>query len=68
METNDMNATGGANRCPRCGKTFTCGMQAGQERCWCSEMPTLPAPYRQGKGCFCPDCLKELTSRPPDPA
>ena len=50
----------GAKLCPRCGKAFTCGMQAGAERCWCADLPPLGALDPAQKGCYCPDCLKAL--------
>ncbi|MEW6687926.1 MAG: cysteine-rich CWC family protein [Pseudomonadota bacterium] len=43
--------------CARCGAAFHCGMQAGEERCWCSDLPPLaPVP---GRGCLCRACLEE---------
>lgn len=47
-----------ANRCPRCGAGFTCGMQAGLPACWCAAMPPLTAIPDAAIGCYCPDCLK----------
>ncbi len=32
---------------------------AGLQRCWCAELPALPAEPEADKGCYCPDCLKE---------
>ena len=44
-------------RCARCGAVFTCGMQAGQEPCWCAELPAIePVP---GRNCLCQACLKD---------
>lgn len=48
-----------AQTCPGCGRAFTCGMLAGMPRCWCAELPVLEAPPEAGKGCYCPDCLRE---------
>jgi len=43
-------------RCARCGQNFECGMLAGAERCWCTELPPLdPVP---GETCLCPACLR----------
>lgn len=47
------------NTCPRCGAAFTCGMNAGQEPCWCAALPVLAVTQPEA-GCFCPDCLKQL--------
>jgi len=42
-------------RCAVCGAAFTCGMQAGQEPCWCASLPALkPVP---GRACLCRRCL-----------
>lgn len=47
--------------CARCGATFTCGMAAGQERCWCQDLP--PAPPLPEASCLCPECLKKEISK-----
>lgn len=54
--------------CPRCGKPFTCGMQAGLERCWCADLPLIGPPDPEQKGCYCPDCLKALIAERQSPA
>src|SRR5882672_8157427 len=42
-------------RCAICGTAFSCGMQAGQEPCWCASLPALkPVP---GRECLCARCL-----------
>lgn len=48
-----------AQICPGCGRAFTCGSLAGGERCWCADLPSLPTLPEAGKGCYCPDCLRE---------
>ncbi|MBI5923123.1 MAG: cysteine-rich CWC family protein [Betaproteobacteria bacterium] len=50
-----------SNICPRCGKAFTCGMNAGQASCWCAELPPLAIP-ESGSGCYCPECLRQLVA------
>ncbi|MDO8958740.1 MAG: cysteine-rich CWC family protein [Rhodocyclaceae bacterium] len=57
----------GERNCPRCGATFTCGMEAGQEKCWCADLPPLPIDPVV-PGCFCPDCLKLLSAAQPGQA
>jgi len=54
----------GENVCPACGSIFTCGMAAGEERCWCADLPPLPKESLDSAtpGCFCPKCL-ELRSK-----
>ncbi len=43
--------------CARCGAGFTCGMQAGEEPCWCASLPPLaPVP---GRACLCRGCLED---------
>ncbi|HNQ57201.1 MAG: cysteine-rich CWC family protein [Burkholderiales bacterium] len=46
--------------CPGCGRIFMCGMEAGRERCWCADLPPLEMPPVDGKGCYCPECLKKM--------
>ncbi|MBL8488854.1 MAG: hypothetical protein JNK22_17445 [Rhodocyclaceae bacterium] len=41
-------------------------MAAGLEKCWCAELPTLPFTDAAVAGCFCPDCLRELTAAAAD--
>jgi hypothetical protein len=48
----------GESRCPSCGTTFECGYAAGQSRCWCFELPTVPV-NDQCQGCLCPRCLAQ---------
>ena len=53
------------NTCPRCGASFTCGMQAGESACWCAAFPAAFAVPEAGAlpadaGCYCPRCLAEL--------
>ncbi|MFA6312377.1 MAG: cysteine-rich CWC family protein [Sterolibacterium sp.] len=48
------------NTCPRCGAIFACGMQTGQEPCWCAELPVLKVKADQASSCYCPACLKQL--------
>ena len=51
-------------RCARCGAAFACGMQAGEERCWCNDLPLLQPVA--GRGCICRACLEdELKSAAP---
>jgi len=54
--------------CQRCGLGFRCGVVAGQDSCWCFDLPRVskaaPAPKNlEGKSCYCPNCLNELTGR-----
>lgn len=48
--------------CPQCGAEFRCGMEGGDERCWCAELPPLPQlPAQSGEfaaSCLCPACLR----------
>lgn len=43
--------------CPVCGNFFICGVQTGEHRCWCFEMPSLSGPL-DGGDCRCPACLR----------
>jgi len=45
------------SRCALCGAAFTCGVQAGEEPCWCASLSALePVP---GRSCLCRSCLEE---------
>lgn len=50
-------------RCPRCGVAFDCAAASQPLRCWCVEMPALPASAAQagsaGAGCLCPACYAD---------
>jgi hypothetical protein len=56
----------GETLCPGCGRNFVCGMQAGQTRCWCADLPALPVPRPQVPGCYCADCLRRLHEQATD--
>jgi hypothetical protein len=43
--------------CPGCGAEFSCGPQAGEDRCWCDELPPLAPSTAPGTDCLCPACL-----------
>ena len=50
--------------CPQCGAQFRCGMEGGDQECWCASLPPLlPLPAQSDPGspatCLCPVCLKE---------
>ena len=45
--------------CPKCSTEFQCGTCNGG--CWCSEYPAV-MPFCDIKGCYCPECLKEIIS------
>ncbi|MCG8575856.1 MAG: cysteine-rich CWC family protein [Flavobacteriales bacterium] len=49
------------SRCSNCGKGFLCGVELTNEECWCHQLPhIIQLPEQESKGCYCPDCLKEL--------
>lgn len=53
--------SGGPQTCPRCGAAFTCGLQAKEATCWCFEFPrVITAANASRKGCYCPNCLREI--------
>jgi hypothetical protein len=52
----ERNSSKGARRCPECGAAFTCGLAAGDERCWCFDLPAI-MPVRADTTCLCPACL-----------
>lgn len=55
--------------CPGCGKAFRCGMNAGQEPCWCAALPPLLAVPEAGAArCYCPSCLQSLLAARDDAA
>lgn len=59
---NDPQSTppSGERACPRCGQTFTCGLAAHQEKCWCFELPHIISMKDASReGCICPSCLQK---------
>ncbi|MCB2211892.1 cysteine-rich CWC family protein [bacterium] len=57
----------GNTRCPECGAVFTCGIAAGEDRCWCMELPYLAGEMIGDGACLCPECLQralEHTGKP----
>ncbi|EXI78574.1 MAG: hypothetical protein AW10_02926 [Candidatus Accumulibacter appositus] len=58
--------------CPDCGRTFVCGVEAGLTTCWCMQKPGradyAPPPFTPDAGsrCYCPSCLAQRFSAPPE--
>jgi hypothetical protein len=50
----------GGQICANCGAAFVCGMAAGNERCWCADLPPLMPVPDTPAGCYCPDCLRGM--------
>ncbi len=48
----------GARVCSQCGATFLCGIAAGNDRCWCFDLPPALA-VRADTACLCPACLMQ---------
>jgi hypothetical protein len=48
--------------CSKCGASFTCGSEAGREKCWCDALPHIPPLTGEALDCFCPECLAEAIS------
>jgi hypothetical protein len=48
----------GDKKCVRCGKAFGCGRAAGENKCWCEDLPPSGLPADPAADCLCPDCLK----------
>ncbi|MCK9379616.1 MAG: cysteine-rich CWC family protein [Sulfuritalea sp.] len=54
------------NVCPQCGAKFRCGMEGGDQECWCAALPPLlPIPATADEGapaasCLCPACLQAV--------
>jgi len=47
--------------CSSCGANFTCGIKAGENTCWCFELPNvmpLTPDDESAPGCLCPKCLE----------
>jgi hypothetical protein len=48
----------GTRTCPRCNQTFTCGLSAHLEKCWCFDRPhVIDMKDASREGCVCPACL-----------
>jgi hypothetical protein len=74
MENGSGRPTGGVKRlgsgecaCPHCAEIFVCGVAAGEEKCWCEELPPLQADHGI-KGCYCPNCLPVMIEKLAAPA
>jgi nicotinate-nucleotide--dimethylbenzimidazole phosphoribosyltransferase len=52
----------GGARCPGCGASFGCAIDAAGG-CWCATLPTLGAAPVPGLGCLCPACLGRAIER-----
>ena len=53
--------------CQRCGAEFSCGMvdDKSDAPCWCTQLPPLPSSIpgtMRDASCYCPNCLKTLTT------
>ena len=48
--------------CPLCGESVGCGVVAGQEQCWCFDMPaSVKKPEGlDKKSCLCRSCLMKM--------
>jgi ribosomal protein L34E len=55
---NDQQPRAGMRLCPQCGGRFVCGIAAGDDRCWCFDLPAV-MPVRPDTACLCPNCLRE---------
>jgi hypothetical protein len=51
--------------CTACGAAFHCGFRAGEDYCWCAELPRLmPLPGESAASCLCETCLRtEIAKR-----
>jgi hypothetical protein len=45
-------------QCSRCGAAFQCGMLAGEDHCWCMDLPHI-MPMKDLTRCLCPACLEQ---------
>ena len=49
------------SHCPRCAASFTCGVVAGRDSCWCAALPPLmPSQTSAAASCYCPECFRKL--------
>lgn len=48
--------------CPTCGRVNNCGMEKGEDTCWCFAMPhALPVSATEDDGrCYCHACLTRV--------
>ncbi|MCK9285235.1 MAG: cysteine-rich CWC family protein [Rhodocyclaceae bacterium] len=46
--------------CPQCGSEFSCGAKAGNETCWCADLPPLVTRRDEASAsCYCINCLRQ---------
>jgi hypothetical protein len=53
-----MNLT---SNCTCCGAAFSCGMEAGDDSCWCVGYPKVE-PAADVTSCLCPVCLQRFVA------
>ncbi|MEW6304346.1 MAG: cysteine-rich CWC family protein [Verrucomicrobiota bacterium] len=51
--------------CPCCGAAFPCGPAAGQDHCWCFDLPHVGPVAGAEKNCLCPACLRTAVGLAP---
>ena len=44
-------------KCSSCGNSFGCGIETGQEHCWCEHLPHISLVANEDQDCLCPNCL-----------
>lgn len=49
--------------CSRCGRSFTCGPEKGEERCWCDQLSRVSLAANADQDCLCPQCLREAIQK-----
>jgi hypothetical protein len=50
------------SECPNCGEEFYCGVESGEDKCWCMDIPKVSSDLLiLGEACWCSNCLLELS-------
>jgi hypothetical protein len=49
------------SECPNCGEEFYCGVESGEDECWCMDIPKVSSDLLiLGEACWCSNCLLEF--------
>ncbi len=60
-------------RCPLCGESNACAMEAGTGECWCRDVRFVPSLFERlpsgtrGAACICRRCAESAATSPPPP-
>jgi len=51
------------DHCPECGDKFHCAGKAGEDHCWCADLPLVMPLKSAATPCLCKTCLEKEISK-----